>query len=406
MPRSPLTRLLFALALVACSACRSGVAASSNLDVLLDSNDRLRHLAPVQSAFSYNFSRITPQNLFRKESILSSDRKQIKIGDPSYRALKELIMLAESGGFANRHQAEIQRVRQFSRYAVRCRGRLAREYALLALVPHAQRLGIPEPIREPGMAANAPELGESILSLVQVSGPALRSQPTETELTDLAAACQVIADLELDIDGLWRALRALAALSETRSFEHESLVSLRLLSEDLQRRACAQALATGLSQEADPLVRAAAYEANFYVFGEVFLAEAMNSLVPQEFQAEASPIFGLLYMSSFTNEPVFVRTLQLAEEYGLPVLRDAPEPIRIRARIRLINVLVHIARSHAFYKDRTRTAAMLALSAYLGEDPAILRMEDWVYWWRGVLPSEEAAYNALVAQPAPKEPAQ
>ena len=39
---------------------------------------------------------------------------------------------------------------------------------------------------------------------------------------------------------------------------------------------------------------------------------------------------------------------------------------------------------------------MLALSAYVGEDPPILRMEEWVRWWRNVLPSEIAAYEALV----------
>tara|TARA_R110002126_G_scaffold41590_10_gene120902 strand:- start:11545 stop:12786 length:1242 start_codon:yes stop_codon:yes gene_type:complete len=398
MPRSPLAHLLFALALVTCSACRSGAAASSNLDVLLDSNDRLRHLAPVQSPFTYTLAKLTPQNLFRKDSLLSVDRKQVKVGDPSYRALKELIMLAESGGFTNRHQADIQRVRQFSRYAVRCRGRLAREYALLALVPHAQRLGLPEPIREPEMAANAPELGEAIKSLVQVSGPALRANPSDTELTDLAAACQVVADLDMDIDGLWRALRALAALSEARNFERESMTSLRALSEDLQRRACAQALATGLSQEADPLVRAAAYEANYHVFGELFLAEAIMTLIPPGQITPVLPrgrIFGL-YTPLPTDELVFVRTLDLARTHGLPIPNDAPEPMRIDARIQLIDVLVTIAREHRVYEDRPRTAAMLALSAYVGEDPPILRMEEWVRWWRNVLPSEIAAYEALV----------
>lgn len=383
MPNSQSMRgpLLGALLIIGGAAgCSSVPLTSHNLDALLDGSGNLRHVAAIQTPWRYHLSTLTNTNWLAESSLLSSTRK-IKVGDPSYEALKFLLELEDPrGGSTRPHYQQMEQVRQFSRFAALCPGRLTRERALLALVPHGQRLGVTTPEPAPTQAANGPELRSALLGLVQAAHPLLRAAGRQdaTRRRDLEAATELFGELQLDLEGGWRALRSLAALAAGVDLERPELQSLKQLSLKVQKQLVAMALHAG-HQDHDPYVRAAAARASHALFGEPFLVALLMSISGNR---QPGDIFGYgLAGESATDPDVLIAAFELVSEFGIPNSPGvSPRECR-RERFETFALLIHVVHESQGLNDRTRTPAMLALSSVLPDVDAGLRKEDWLAWW-------------------------
>lgn len=383
MPNSQAKRgpLLAALLLLCGAAgCRSVPLTSHNLDALLDGNGDLRHIAAIQTPWRYHLSALTNSSWLADRSLLSAKRK-IEVGDPSYEALKFLLELQDPpGGSTRPHYQQMEQVRQFARFAALCPGRLTRERALLALVPHGQRLGVKTTVPPPKQAANSPELRSALLGLVQAAQPLMVASGREdaTKRRDLEAAAELFGGLELDLEGGWRALRALAVLAAGVDLERPELEPLKRLSLGLQARLVAMALHAG-HQDHDPYVRAAAARASHAVFGDPFLVALLKSISGRRTAADS---FGYgLEGESATDPEVLIATFELVREHGLPTSVGFDPRERRRERFETLGLLIHVVHESQGLDDRTRTPAMLALGSILPDVDAGLRKEDWLAWW-------------------------
>ena len=372
------------------AACTSVPYTSSNLDALLDSGDNLRHVAAVESAWRYNLRGLVDLRWLKGPGEDAGIKKR-PIGDPSYTALKYLLQLENPPGGSTRPAYQrMEQVRQFARYAVRCPGKLVRERALLALVPHGKRLGIAGPAEPDGddvAAANAPELQSALAGLMQAAEPLLRAKERadETRRRDLDAAAQVLGSLHVDLDGGWRALKAISGLAGAADLSDPAFESIRVVARNLERRLVELALASGLS-DPDPYVRAAAVRATYSIVGEVFLNDLLRSLMgggPKDFESA----FGLRRENPADSD-VFLAAYELVRANGLPEDHGLG-PIEARVeRLEHLRGLLSVAGESELFADRPRTAAMLALKAVAAEGPGTLRSEDWTDWWQDWAPKE------------------
>ena len=382
--------------------CSSVPLTSHNLDALLDGNGNLRHVAAVQSPWRYYLGALVDTQWLGESSLLSSKRKT-NVGDPSYEALKYLLELQEPpSGTSRPHYQQLEQVRQFARFAVLCPGRLTRERALLALAPHGQRLELSAPLAPPAEAANGPELRSALAGLVQAATPLLRSAGRQdaTLRSDLAAAAELFAELHLDVEGGWRALRALAVLAAGVGLEREGLEPLKLLSIDLQRRMVGMALHSGL-RDNDSYVRAAAVRAAYQLFGEPFLAALLASIgSPPDSDRKLG--FGL--NGVFLKQPeVLVAAFELVREHGLPRSPELSPMLQRIERFEQLELLIEVVHRSQSLDDRTRTPAMLAMAEVLPAVEAGLRKEDWLAWWSSWAPAEVEALDQSVRAAAPNE---
>lgn len=372
------------------AACASVPNTSSNLDALLDSDDNLRHVAAVESAWRYNLRGLVDLRWLKGPGEAAGIKKR-EVGDPSYTALKYLLKLENPPGGSTRPAYQrMEQVRQFARYAVRCPGKLVRERALLALVPHGKRLGIAGPAAPDGddqPAANAPELQSALAGLMQAAEPLLlaKERANETRLRDLEAAAEVLGSLHVDLDGGWRALRAISGLAGAADLSDSAFESVRVVAGNLERRLVELALASGLG-DPDPYVRAAAVRATYSIVGEVFLNDLLRSLMgggPEGFESA----YGLRRENPADPE-VFLAAYELVRANGLP---ESPGlgPIEARVeRLEQLRGLLSVAGESELFADRPRTTAMLALAEVAPEGPGTLRSEDWTDWWQEWAPKE------------------
>ncbi|MDF1837078.1 MAG: hypothetical protein P1V35_04360 [Planctomycetota bacterium] len=384
------------------SSCQDTAVASSNLDALLDNNNHLRHYAAVQSGWKYYISTMFDPSIFGVDSATWL-REEVAIHDPAYVALENLLILADGKGAREAHRQVIQ-VRQFSRFATRSPGNLVRERSILELSVHAKRLGlidlkdVVDPAESETPNANAADLSTLMAGLIDTLEPVLleSSNPTPTQLADFALACGQFDESVIEIDGLWRVLKAIETFAARVDLKRDDLAPLLDLSERLQRRSVALALAAG-SVDPSPRVRAATLQSSFAAFGHPVLQEALNQLRRDQ-PAEGQSRFG--WSVAFVVEDTVATTLfTLLARYGWPHL-GIPGSYEWRDnRFQDLRSALTIVHNTAQFNSTTRTKAMQALGVLMPDGPQGLHEELWTSWWENWSLNELEEMKALVEDP-------
>ena len=380
------------------SSCQDTSVASSNLDALLDTNDHLRHYASVQSGWKYYLSTMFDPRIFGVDSATWLKEEQV-IHDPAYVALENLLILADGKGAREAHRQVIQ-VRQFSRFAMRSPGNLVRERSILELAGHAKRLGltdlkdIVDPKAIEVQSANAADLSTLMAGLIDTLEPVLleSSNPTQTQRADFALACEQFDESLIEIDGLWRVLKAVETFAARVDLKREDLAPLLDLSERLQRRSVALALAAG-SVDPSPRVRSAALQSGFAAFGHDILQEALNQL-RREPAGERRSRFGLT-VAHVVEDTFATKMFELLAEHGWPHL-GIPGSLEWRDnRFQDLRSALTIVHNTAQFNSTTRAKAMQALKVLIPDGPGGLREESWTSWWEDWSLLELKEMNAL-----------
>ncbi|MBL6720182.1 MAG: hypothetical protein ISQ08_02100 [Planctomycetes bacterium] len=355
-------RSLVALAAFLAS-CASERAAVWNLDVLMDDGDRLRHLAPLRSGTDQLASELIPGR---------APDSEVAVGDPSLRALEELLVL--DGSQPSSLQGELDLIRCLTRYASRCPGRLARERATLALGAHALRLELDRPRRAP---ANPTPPEAVAAAFGELKSAWLGS-------AEAAAAFERLPPLVLGLEGAERLLFAYARLVEAPPAAEELVEPLFAEARRVEARAVSLALGAALD-DPDPWVRAAAFECGAGVWGAPFVLESLEALEPVRVDAEGRVIvtarFGLAPVRP-AEDLVVQRVLELLGRLGSDLFELAPPERRARFRVDVLRLLAGISYDLASYGEATRSAALRTLCIVAPDGPGTRRKEDWEAWWR------------------------
>lgn len=357
-------RPLLALAgLGLAAACSSPRAAVWNLDGLMDEGNQLRHVVPLRDSWDQLAVDLIPGR---------ADVDPEAVGDPSMRALEDLLVLASHE--PTTLEGELEAVRVLARYAGACPGRLARERAALGLVPHALRIEVARPRRAPAQ----PTPPATVTSAFQ------RLKGAWAEGSDPADALAALRDLRLDLEAATRLLGAYAAL--LKSSGGGPALTEPLWEEGRRVQGVAIALALGAAlDDRDPWVRAAAIEAGASIWGLPFVLETLESLQPARVDAEGRIIvtraFGLAPIAAGEDLPI-QRVLRTAGSRG-PGLFDAMDADRRSSfRIGVLQLFLQISHDVASYADATRAAALQALTRLAPDGPGSRRKEEWETWWR------------------------
>ncbi|WP_145198233.1 hypothetical protein [Planctomycetes bacterium Poly30] len=317
-------------------------------------------------------------------------------------ALQNLLDLATSKE-GNEAWRDNEKVRTFARYATSAPSQLCRERAVLELVPHALRLKITEPYKEPPAAANQEELRQALEGLVDATRRivAERNGVSATASADFEAAIEVLEATRVNVAGGSRLLRAIAPFLKGSALRaglpDAQRQRLEELSLKVQREIVTEALYAGLVDRTD-VVRAAAMRANVAVYGEDFAIEALLSLVPR--RNTADPVAEAY--SRFGAPPVpvqfdmtYIAVCEAFERSGLPFAAKKPTSLGVETRGTIFATLWQIAINDLNFGDRSRIAAMKALDAVSGAQLDTLRSEEWDTWFRGVAPALEEELRAL-----------
>ena len=241
---------------------------------------------------------------------------------------------------------------------------LTRERCVLGLGQLANQLSLDAtPGRPPEEAISTPEEVEVALAqLIRASKTSIfeKRAPDETEALDIVSACQVVNELELDVEGGHRALEVIELLLNAGDVSKDFREPLIELSRSLTERLTGQVFALAVRDE-EPVVRAAAVQAIVHANGTSILRQVLEQMT-----RESSPV-------------VLNRVMQLIQVYGLP---DHPKGTTAETARRVeevwIDVLYSFATQHP--EGSVRTNAMLALTA-VADGPDSLREEEWQNWW-------------------------
>ncbi|MEZ6004289.1 MAG: hypothetical protein R3F33_08880 [Planctomycetota bacterium] len=384
-PRRAVRRALAPLCLaMALSGCKDLAVGSANLDALLDSDNHLRHVAPVRSGWRYYLDSILDPRWFgAKDPLFGTE--EVKVPDPAYSALRNLLVVAEGDGARPVHRDLVQ-VRQFSRFALRSPGTLVRERAVLELAGHARRLGLTDLAsvlgdNVPQEVIGGEELSDWLAQIITTVEPLLRQGDDATEETRqaFAAACGAQDVARMEIDGLWRMLKALETFAARVDLERELFTPLRELALQLEARSVALALA-GSTVDPEPRVRAANVEACQHAFGGDYLLECVRRLrnpPPQDHDTRFA-----VQTASLMDAPVLERLFELIERHGLPARHALNPQEATQERFIDLRAILSIVNEGAHFPSRTRTAAMRALQRMVPEGPGTIREEEWVAWWQ------------------------
>ncbi|MFN0007576.1 MAG: hypothetical protein ACKVXR_06670 [Planctomycetota bacterium] len=354
--------LLAALAGMPASGCQVVEAKAWNLDQLHDESTEHRYTAAIEGDTEYFFRHVLTRSLGIETNLEKKDPSAVE--DPAQTCLETLVELEEHDGSSA--QVSAIQVEWFARLAVLDPWVLSRERAVLGLSRAAARLsaGVPTGLPKDAEPAGAQAASEALAGLVRAARPVLDrgSRASPSERLDLEAACRVVTDLVLDLDGARRLLRATAELAGAVGDQNVAGQPLLRLSEDLKRRCIRQALAKALL-DVEPRVRAAAVEASVASAGTKVLDEFLLQL-----DRESSP-------------EVLLRVVDLVREHGLPV--GVPEGAKMteeEARERRLEALMDLL---VRPETSVRVGAMRALGKVSGAGFSSLREEDWQAWWLG-----------------------
>lgn len=341
------------------AACRSVGARDFNLRQLHDAESgRHRLVAPQASDFEYI---LRTSNLFGGNGLAQLQQKQPEpIEKPGARCLSLLNGLADFD--AADQQVRAMQIDWYAFAAVDDPWTLSRERAVIELGALGRRVGL-ERLRvvTPDEGAIGPgELLEVLRGLIDALEPIVQGQVTAGTRLDVEAACEVLRERPLDLDGSRRALRATAALLAAGDTTRPELEPLVQLVGELERACVEQALARALNDR-EPLVRAAAVEG---------AAMALGAAVLPQFLAQVS----------FQEDPlVLVSILRRVATEGLPeVPADLPADEASALRMAWLSVLWRFSRHP---EGSVRAAAMAALGEVSGSGIHSLREEDWQGWW-------------------------
>ena len=384
---------VLALAALGVGACQSGKVASANLDSLHDSGGRYHYrarlLSPTRAFFG---SFVYGVGLDADSLILKQKEKEVR--NPARKTLENLLDLAGDREASAPPSLRAHRVRQYAYLACNDPSALVRERALIELgfVAAAAGLGAPEP--PPEQAANAAELSEAIAGLAEVVRPLVGSRGpfSETERADLAAACEVLEDMQFDVEGAHRLLAVTAAVLDHRDADGV-FAPVAELSARVERGMIREALTRSLGDEV-PRTRAAAFEANWRAYGDPFLREALRALVG------APPAEGAIFQLRPVwagDEEIFISVFQIVREAGLPQGTRSE-------RLEQLYGMTSVAVQYTLFSDRTRNAAMLALSDVSDSGIRSLRLEDWQRWWDDYGEREREALRAAEEEAAATPP--
>lgn len=351
---------LATLAGVVLDGCKVVQAKAWNLNELHDESTHHRYTAAIEGDTEYFFRHVVTGSLGAGANF--EKKEPVAIEDPAQTCLENLVELGEHDG-SSAEVAAIQ-VEWFARLAVLDPWMLSRERAVLGLARAARRLsaGIPTPLPKEAVPAGAQAASEALAGLVRAARPVLDrgSRAAASERLDLEAACQVVTDLVLDLEGARRLLRATAELAGAVGDQNDAGKPLLRLAEDLQRRCIRQALAKALV-DAEPRVRAAAVEASVASAGTNVLDEF------------------LLQLGRENSPEVLLRVVDLVREQGLPT--GVPEGSKMtaeEARERRLEALMDLL---VRPETSVRVGAMRALGGVSQAGFSSLREEDWQAWW-------------------------
>ena len=340
--------------------CHSVDARVWNLKQLHADTGQHKYSGALEGEFEFFLRHVVTAPLTATGAKLA-DKAPVRIDDPAGECLDELIAL-ESLDSHNERTAAVQ-IEWESRMAGEDPWVLSRERALAALGAHGARLGavVPAaPAAEPAPAG--PEAVSSALAaLVKSARPWIDGARTKsaTAKADLAAACELLAELPLDLSGARRALRVTTDVWVQAGTRRPDAQPIADLVHALERSAIARALAHGLDDEA-PRARAAALTAGVESGGTAVLASYLPRLHDEQ------------------DPQVLARLCLTVREHGVPGAAHGDEAARHTRELWLAG-LMHLAIERP--ESVVRVAAMQALADASESGLASLREEDWRRWW-------------------------
>jgi hypothetical protein len=245
--------------------------------------------------------------------------------------------------------------------------------------PWLLKLKVSAPADPPRVPAEADDVRELLRHLISAWNDA-----PEEGIQTLQASADDLLDREIDLQGLWRVLKALEALADRDKATEEMRPILFRLARTLEGRALAMALGSGL-RDFDPLVRAAAMETGMRFLGPGFVLEALDSLTPSQPDAQGrvarTRVFGLFPI--VPGEGLVVqRVLDQLAAGGLNLPGDMDPGLRNNTRLRVINLVIAISYDMVTFDEASRASALRALTALAPEGPGTRRKEEWEAWWR------------------------
>ncbi|MDE0905322.1 MAG: hypothetical protein OSB42_11900 [Planctomycetota bacterium] len=421
------------------ASCVSGPVASHNLDELLDSNDQLRHVIELRGFKDQLLLDLTGRiavigatvaiaaslddddvNAIDGELLgalyegtvevaggagqildqLGSDQTGlVHVGDPSLEALHQLLDLISVP--VESLADELRLIRQLTRYAAQCPGRLARERAILGLGPWLVKLEVKVPMDPPRVPAEA----EDLTRLIGRFYSDWKVAP-DNGTDELQASVDALLDTEINIQGMWRVLKGLEALaSQDRATPAMGSILIQL-ARSLEARSLAMALASGLT-DVDPIVRAAAIETGMGYLDSSFILEALECLVPGQVVDDQGRVPRTRNHGLFPIVPgeglVVQRLLDQLALGGLRLPEDLDPAARNSLRRSVLGLVIEISHDVVTFDEASRAAALRALVALAPEGPGSRRKEDWEGWWREFAQQAQGAATAEAAEDAPTD---
>jgi hypothetical protein len=353
--------VLLAPALILAPACQVMGARTFNLNQLHEEDGHHKRLAVQMGDVEYSFHQGF-STLMKQDPTKDLGKAPVRIEDPLAVCVQDLTALSE---YEPKTEGEAARkVEAFARYSAIDPWQISRQICLQHLGEAGARLKLAANPPAPEVRADiaTPEsLRDALAPLIHE----LAQQSANESRPAVAAACQAIAQMHYDFDGIQRAVAISAALLDRLppgSKDRSPMLDLVL---DLERRTVRMALERGTS-DTNVYVRAAAFEAVVNANGGEYLAKVMPRL------------------GTDSGEEVPLAILAMVRDKGLPAVKSGEDPSQ-SAREGELSLLIKVATEHPV--DRVRVSAMQTLGKVSGAGFESLREEDWDAWWHSRTPA-------------------